>query len=1008
MQSGGEQITFSLDLQLDQSVASDAGELPVSALADCVNLVRDKDFRLVKRYAYRDLSSQPTASTVRLITNRDTLANISASDIQELATDGTWVLPVQNSVPRVSRRSRKVVIPSQTTDPKARYVCANGLVAAFWVDSSKPYFAILDGTTGAILRGPAVVNSTPVATTSIEAVALGTTVYILIANGTTIYASSLGFTSLLTGSFTLTTISTTADSASPYIDIGVCGSNLVFAWTNNPGTRGVRLETRSTGLAAVNNYTFNVASGAQMLCINATTTRIWAHWVDKAGNLDIPNVRVWDSTLTALAAAVAGTSRSVGFTPFQRAGLGRYGSDSVAVLVTDWSIAKYTYSAGTITIDVDNMLTRYFAATPPFEFFGELYVWAQVGGHVLVGSSVGRVAGPGAYYGMLQISQSGNLITGTGSTYSGRPHCSAASGRVATTTSGTMPRVSQDGTTGDLFFLSHAVQKTVTSSEIFTVELVPFVQISTVAGPEYLSCGINDTTYCAGAGVFCAWDSANFFDVSLTIPLAPTIGTSAVGGSIAAGSYQYAMTWEFTDRAGNVSQSSPTFSAVTTYAGATSSATFTSYSTDDVTWRTGGVSARAVFWRTTVGPGSIFYRLPSSTSDVYTDAQISANESLYTSNGELANEPWPSLYHAVVFGTRIAAIDAEFRDRIVFSKPIVFGRGPEYSGSFETFVRGIGELTALAAMDNVLYAFSKDSVAIAAYGDGPDATGAGAWPSPQIVSRAAGTIDGRSLCVTQDGILFCSSLGNALRIWLLPRGAQNPVEIGRKVQDYLAPDGAGLAKRVTAVTNNADDSRAYVSVYNVTSGLTYQLEYDYQTRGQDGLGFWSVTQAAHDSEVVSSSVMLGSTLYRGTAATGGVHRYVPGNWSDLYNGTETWVPYLLRTHRVKLPTKSPVGKVNSITVRFEAGNTIDSTVAVLLVGNNTDFTTFAFPTGANMTPREWQPTFRRGDLYDGFAVEFLSTALNATTNSADAIPRDVSIDYLTYPGAYRPAASERT
>jgi hypothetical protein len=537
-----------------------------------------------------------------------------------------------------------------------------------------------------------------------------------------------------------------------------------------------------------------------------------------------------------------------------------------------------------------------------------------------------------------------------------------------------------------------------------------------------------------------SFDVQRFAELGFVHPPAePAASSSSSGGSIAAGSYSYAFTFEHYDASGARHQSAPRFypSTITHASGSTNKVTFSLYPLRTTRKQeidaTGNLPANTVIavWRTTLAAPGIFYRVGTaqnnpeqgtthSFEDTFADATIATHEVLYTTSGELANECPPPMRHAVLFAGRVAGIDAEWEDRIVFSKPIRTGAGPSFSSILETWVRGIGRLTALAEMDGSLFAFSATAVALAAYGEGQDALGAGQWPTPQVITRAAGCVDPRALCVTQDGIIYCSKHNGPLRIWLMPRGGGNPVEIGSKVRLYL--DGAaplfapGTTPTVTSCVNWAAESRVEISLL-ASSGASCVLEYDYRTRGEDGLGSWNATIGGPTDFGVTSMVVAGGDLWVGIAGNGAetyVYKSTSGTYADLdkTGGTEEWIAYRLATHDFKLGSLAPMVKVNAVNftmqeiggnARVALGITQDSFATT--VSANADYASAS----GSLSQKFWQPPIRRSAEAKGFALSLVSSRLDGgqSANSQDVLPRSVTIDYVPFGTMHRPTTAER-
>ncbi len=544
----------------------------------------------------------------------------------------------------------------------------------------------------------------------------------------------------------------------------------------------------------------------------------------------------------------------------------------------------------------------------------------------------------------------------------------------------------------------------------------------------------------SGGGMLNSWDGQQLTEIGFCQP--PRIDyvtdSGTTGTGITAGNYQWAVVYEYTDSTGLIHRSLPRFTASTAVtvnhimtirartlkvtrkqdADRTTRGTVTAVVPD--------TNVQVVLYRSGEGPTAIFYRTASTVNNPAVDtidindsganADIETGQILYTSSDELSNECPPPATHAVEFNNRIAMIDAEYGDRILFSKPLRQGLGPSFSGLLETYVKGIGRLTALAAMDGTLYAFSATSIAVAAYGDGQDALGTGAWPQPQIISRAAGCIDARALCVTQEGIVFFSRSGDAnlsrVECWLLPRGGGNPINIGLKVHGFLSGSTSFIdsyVKHVTSCVNWPDEGRVAATLL-YADNTTWQIEYDYIHRGADGQGVWNAVRSRADTAYgVSCSWVSGGRHWLGVStANGYVFRSVANLYDDLdYTGaTSNYVDWTVETHNIKLGSLLPRGKLNFVNVRFLCYAATN--VRMTLTGDASGALTGDFAlSSAGILRTEWQPPVRRDDTGGGVTLRIAGRYVAQALGTQDAIPTIVNIDYIPIRGIVRPTATER-
>jgi hypothetical protein len=159
---------------------------------------------------------------------------------------------------------------------------------------------------------------------------------------------------------------------------------------------------------------------------------------------------------------------------------------------------------------------------------------------------------------------------------------------------------------------------------------------------------INGVTYIA-AGSLKVYDGASAFEDGFAYY--PTISDPAKAfsaGDVADGTYSYAATYEWLDNKGNLHRSSPSeikTGEMTAGPAAMDVLVDNLQLTDKE--NSGRTDVKIVLWRTTAGPGLIFYRVAETDnirgSDVQTfldtlaDDDITDNEILYTQGGILEN-----------------------------------------------------------------------------------------------------------------------------------------------------------------------------------------------------------------------------------------------------------------------------------------------------------------------------------------------------------------------------------
>ena len=259
---------------------------------------------------------------------------------------------------------------------------------------------------------------------------------------------------------------------------------------------------------------------------------------------------------------------------------------------------------------------------------------------------------------------------------------------------------------------------------------------------------------------------------------------------------QYCAIYEWTDREGQIHRSAPSVPATVSSDHGDNSIDirFTSLSFGDYDRIR---NARIVVYRTTDGPGNVFYRLPSTTHqkmdpltthiDVYdngfgnpatADSVLLTRETLYTTGGVLPNVSPPASQIMNVRQDRIFLVPDEDRTAIWYSKYKRYGVAPEFAAEFTLRITDGGPITALITMDTREIVFKENEIR-AFSGDGPNDLGIGGFGNDYLITADVGCVDRASVVWTDKGVMFKSHKG----IYLLGRNLQVSY-IGAPVEDF--------------------------------------------------------------------------------------------------------------------------------------------------------------------------------------------------------------------------------
>ncbi len=161
--------------------------------------------------------------------------------------------------------------------------------------------------------------------------------------------------------------------------------------------------------------------------------------------------------------------------------------------------------------------------------------------------------------------------------------------------------------------------------------------------------------------------------------------------------------------------------------------------------------------------------------DTLADSQILGNALIYTTGGVVEDVNAPACDIMTLWQTRLFLVDAEDRNLIWFSKPVIENTPVEMSDLFTLFVPptigasgSTGPITALGAMDDKLIVFKKDAIYYIS-GTGPDITGANnLFSEPIFITSVVGCTNQQSIVNTPMGLIFQSDKG----IWILYRSLE--------------------------------------------------------------------------------------------------------------------------------------------------------------------------------------------------------------------------------------------
>lgn len=355
-------------------------------------------------------------------------------------------------------------------------------------------------------------------------------------------------------------------------------------------------------------------------------------------------------------------------------------------------------------------------------------------------------------------------------------------------------------------------------------------------------------------GILSTYDGVSVVECGYHVyPEGVTAVAGGSGGFLGTGQYQYVAIYKWTDNEGQV-QLSATSDPVTVTPTASQKVSVT-IPTLRLTAKQGNRSPVAIAIYRTSSNGVTFTQctdelapeLNNTTVDSITfvdgasDADIAANEVLYTTGGILDNMAPPANKLISLYQNRVIVGGLEDPNLLWYSKnKFDSSRANTIPVEFSEFntigvdPRG-GSITALASLDANLVIFKK-SMIFALQGDGPNDTGTGdVFPDATPITSDVGCENPNSVVVTPVGLMFQSAKG----IYLLDRSISVSY-IGAPVEAYN-----GLT--ITSSTLLADANQV---IFTTNGGPVLVYDYFFQQ--------WSVWTGlqSEDSDVWQGSLVL--------------------------------------------------------------------------------------------------------------------------------------------------------
>jgi hypothetical protein len=870
---------------------SDPFQVNVGNFLSLNNSVFTTAGRLTKRNGFSNLTNLPNTEQTTLTTLNDNLiatgSNLYAfsQDTNQWLNQGT-IQPVQLSTIPLIR-----VSTSQTSPDTA--VAANGLTCLVYMDNSVAYYQVSDSSTG-----QQIVHRTALPSTAVDPRVFILGNYFIITFKVTITATvHLQYIAIPTATPGLT--GTAADISSSVGDIAsgydayTVNNTLYIAWEGAGTTVKIAFLTVSLVVSPVTTI---AASSADLMTVTAdiTNLRIWIAFWDSSANNGYS--AAFDFSLTQVMAKTQIITTSV------ISEITSVATNGIQYVFYE-NVHNYSYTDNTSNAIRSDFVSK-VTVTLPVSGTGT----GTASAPVVVLRSVGLaskafIAQSGTIYMLVeygdttQVNPADNsnqpsyfLIDSLGNIYM-RLAYSNGGGYEPTQV---LPSVSF---IGDSYYVPYLITDFLTtvnkgtnlptgtpSNAIYTQTGVNLAQFSLNTIGQHSS-EIAGSLFLTG-GQLWQYDGVKPVEQGFQVwPENVVATTSGSGGSIAAGTYYYVFTYEWTDNAGNLQRSAPSIPVVVTTTGATSTNTI-NVPTLRLTYKIAPNPVRIVGYRWSAAQ-QVYYQFTSVTSptindptidsvvftDTSSDLSILGQTLLYTTGGVIEDIAAPASIDSALFNNRLFLIDAEDRNLLWFSKQVIESTPVEMSDLLTLYIApttgtqgSTGPMTALSTMDDKLIIFKKDAIYYI-NGTGPDNTGANSsFSDPVFITSSVGCSNPDSIVLMPMGIMFQSDKG----IWLLGRDL-NTNYIGSPVEVYNSQ-----------IINSAESIPATTQVrFVLNNNITLMYDYFYNQWGTH-----------------SNTAAISSTLYQNSLTYlnkyGQIMQEAPNTYKDgsvpvLMSFTTSWI-----------------------------------------------------------------------------------------------------------------------
>jgi hypothetical protein len=775
-------------------------------VAENATIVTPKSYTTRRGYAQLTTSNGPAAAVAALLRGTELLV----CDGQQLwsydANGASWPAPGHGQIPEtVVTRTGIGRDQSANLFRPTVAIASNGVMAIAWVNGTAVVVTCYDANGQVVCNPQTITLSQPA---NIRLVANGTSIvlFTLSTVSTKIQAARLDASALPLTWSAASTISTNVHATSVILDACSVGANITIIWANTTGITvgNVNPTTLALGTNLSQVAALNASSGGGVF--GTAGENVFAAWWDTAAGL-----KTW--VLTTAIVAFAGPTVTDAFiaNPIDQVGFCRV--DSTHVLAawertqdgsslradgrprdsTRYCTVSNALAFGTVTATIDLSLVG-----KPFTYNGFYYLHTlydstvnqptnfllrvrETGASTTVGLSIRQPVAMGAYRQAARDSVAAGLTD------------------IVTPSAGVF-------STASLIATKYLSQ----NSTLTAVDLVTF---SFVNAARFQSTQLGSVAHIAASPV-AQYDGVQVTETQFTtFPEGHTLTAATAGGSMADGTYQYILVYEWTDAFGNTHQSTTSLSKSVTISGGGGAGKVTIGSIPGLPHATlrNGYGAFLTGIPSNYDPSivTIFRTAPSLTTGIYysvasltvtagglvqtlidtsSDSTISSHRQVYITGGVLDKEcPLPCSI-LITHQNALWGVSSEDPQLLFYSGDYFPGVAPWFSSGFQIRCDTGGAITALASLDDKVIVFKSDRIFYVS-GTRPNSTGTGSSLSnPQLISTDVGCIEPRSIVRTGDGVYFLSQKG----IYLLDRGL-NVSYIGAPVEGYVSHYGTCTA-----------------------------------------------------------------------------------------------------------------------------------------------------------------------------------------------------------------------